>query len=41
MASTYNARPRSPEVLVEDDRWRLIRRRETWEDLINAEVAIK
>lgn len=37
MGSTYNARPRPPEVLVEGDTWRIIRRRETWEDLIRLE----
>ena len=37
MASQYNSRPRAPEVLVEADRWRLIRRRETYEDLTAAE----
>ncbi len=33
MGSTYNARPRPPEILVEGDKWRVIRRRETWADL--------
>ena len=37
MASTYNARPRPPEVLVTGDRARLIRRRETYEDLVRGE----
>jgi diaminopimelate decarboxylase len=37
MASQYNARPRAAEVLVEGDSWRIIRRRETYEDLIAAE----
>ncbi len=37
MASHYNARPNPPEVLVEDDEFRLIRRRETYEDLLAAE----
>jgi diaminopimelate decarboxylase len=37
MGSTYNARPRPPEVLVEADQWRVIRRRETWHDLISLE----
>jgi diaminopimelate decarboxylase len=36
-ASNYNARPRSPEVLVEDLQWRIIRKRETYEDLIRGE----
>lgn len=38
MASNYNFRPRAAEVLLEGGRPRLIRRRETFEDLIAAEV---
>jgi diaminopimelate decarboxylase len=38
MASNYNMRPRPAEVLVEDGTARLIRRRETLEDLLLAEV---
>ncbi len=34
MSSNYNARPRAAEVLVEGDRARLARRRETWADLV-------
>jgi diaminopimelate decarboxylase len=37
MASTYNARPRPAEVLVEGEGARLVRRRETYEDLIRGE----
>ena len=37
MASNYNMRPRAAEVLVEDGRTRLIRRRETFEDLVRTE----
>lgn len=37
MASTYNARPRPAEVLVEGDAARLIRRRETNHDLVRGE----
>ncbi len=36
-ASNYNSRLRPPEVLVEGDRWRIIRRRETFEDLVRGE----
>jgi diaminopimelate decarboxylase len=36
-ASNYNARPRPAEVLVEGDRWRVIRRRESMDDLIRGE----
>lgn len=37
MSSNYNARPRAAEVLVDGDTARLIRRRESYEDLIAAE----
>lgn len=37
MGSTYNARPRPPEVLVEGGNWRVVRRRESWSDLIELE----
>jgi len=37
MASNYNQRTRPPEVLVEGERWRVVRRRETWEDLLRCE----
>ncbi|MFQ5429145.1 MAG: diaminopimelate decarboxylase [Phycisphaerae bacterium] len=37
MASHYNSRPNPPEVLVEGDAFRLIRRRETPDDLLAAE----
>jgi diaminopimelate decarboxylase len=36
-ASNYNARVRPPEVLVEGTRWRTIRERETYDDLIRGE----
>lgn len=37
MASNYNSKPRAAEVLLEDGQAKLIRRRETWEDLIRGE----
>ncbi len=37
MGSTYNARPRPPEVLVDGGRWGLARRRETVEELMAGE----
>jgi diaminopimelate decarboxylase len=37
MASNYNLRPRAAEVLVEDGGPRLLRRRETFEDLVRNE----
>jgi diaminopimelate decarboxylase len=36
-ASNYNARPRACEVLVDGVSWRIVRRRETLEDLIRGE----
>jgi diaminopimelate decarboxylase len=38
MASTYNMRPRPAEALVDGGRLRLIRRRETFDDLVRNEV---
>ena len=38
MASNYNSRPRPAEVLVEGNMHRLIRRRETWDNLIELEI---
>ncbi|MAU10859.1 MAG: diaminopimelate decarboxylase [Anaerolineaceae bacterium] len=39
MASTYNARPRPAEVVVDvdDSQWSIARRRETWDDLVKQE----
>ena len=37
MSSQYNSRLRAPEVLVEGGSWRLIRKRETFEDLVRHE----
>jgi len=37
MASNYNSRPRVAEVLVQGDRYHIIRKRETFEDLIRLE----
>jgi diaminopimelate decarboxylase len=37
MASTYNRRPLPPEVLVDGDSWRVIRRRQTIDDLLALE----
>jgi diaminopimelate decarboxylase len=38
MASNYNSRPRPAEVLVKGDAFRVVRNRETWEDLIRGEA---
>ncbi len=37
-ASNYNSRLRPPEVLVEGDRWRITRARETYADLVRGET---
>ncbi|HXM37444.1 MAG TPA: diaminopimelate decarboxylase [Gemmatimonadales bacterium] len=39
MSSTYNQRPRPPEVVVEGDRYYVARQRETLEDLLRGETA--
>ncbi|MHC4134638.1 MAG: diaminopimelate decarboxylase [Planctomycetota bacterium] len=39
MASNYNARPRAAEVLVDGDRFGLVRARESYEDLVRGETA--
>jgi diaminopimelate decarboxylase len=38
-ASNYNSRPRAAEVLVDGAEWRIVRERETYEDLIKGETA--
>ena len=38
MSSNYNSRPRAPEVLVEGDRFAVITRRESYEDLVRNEI---
>lgn len=38
MSSNYNSRPRPPEVLVKDNEYAIIRKRETYDDLIRDEV---
>jgi diaminopimelate decarboxylase len=40
MASNYNSRPRAAEVLVDGETHRLIRRRETYDDLIRPEIEV-
>jgi diaminopimelate decarboxylase len=37
MASNYNRRPLAPEVLVDEGRWRVIRRRQTLDDMLALE----
>lgn len=41
MASNYNQRPRPPEILVENNTFRTIRRREGWQDLIQHEDGLQ
>jgi diaminopimelate decarboxylase len=36
-SSNYNSRPRAPEILVEGDRFRVVRKRETYQDLVRGE----
>ena len=38
MASNYNRRPLPVEVLVDDGRWRVVRRRQTVDDLLSLEL---
>jgi diaminopimelate decarboxylase len=38
MASNYNSRGRAAEVMVEGDRVEIVRKRETWDDLIRGET---
>jgi diaminopimelate decarboxylase len=38
MSSNYNARPRAAEVLVDGDRWAVVRARETLDDLVRHEA---
>ncbi|MDP8236939.1 MAG: diaminopimelate decarboxylase [Candidatus Erginobacter occultus] len=38
MGSNYNSRPRPPEVLVDGDTFRIVRKRETYRDLVRGEL---
>jgi diaminopimelate decarboxylase len=38
MASNYNSRPLPAEVLVRGDKFTVIRKRQTWEDLVRSEI---
>jgi diaminopimelate decarboxylase len=38
MSSNYNSRPRAAEVLVDGSGWKIVRERETYEDLIQQEL---
>jgi diaminopimelate decarboxylase len=38
MASNYNSRPMPAEALVRGDKFALIRKRQTWEDLVRGEI---
>jgi diaminopimelate decarboxylase len=40
MASNYNSRPRAVEVLVDGNRYTIVRRRETYEDLVAGESTL-
>jgi diaminopimelate decarboxylase len=39
MASNYNARPRPAEVVVDGERFAVVTRRETYDDLVHRELA--
>ncbi len=41
MSSSYNSRPRPPEVLVDGDHWAIIRDRETVDDLMRGEPTLE
>jgi diaminopimelate decarboxylase len=43
MASSYNSRPRPPEIVVDEsgDKWYVSRRRESWQDLVQFETPPK
>src|SRR5918994_389742 len=38
MASNYNSHPKAPEILVDRDKYYVVRKRESFDDLINGEV---
>jgi len=40
LSSNYNSRPRAPEVLVDGDQWRVVRERESYEDLVRGETVL-
>ena len=40
MSSNYNSRPMLPEVLVDGDSFSIIRRRQSYEDLIVEEILL-
>ncbi len=40
MASNYNTRPRAVEVLVQGEHYTIVRRRETYEDLVAGEATV-
>jgi diaminopimelate decarboxylase len=41
MASNYNSRPLPAEALVRGDRFTLIRKRQTWKDLVRGEIGTR
>jgi len=40
MSSNYNSRPRAAEVMVDKDRYYVIRKRETLDDLVKGEILL-
>lgn len=41
MASTYNSRPLAAEVLVDGDRWQIIRRRQSLQEIVQGETGLE
>jgi diaminopimelate decarboxylase len=37
-SSNYNSRPRAAEIMVEGGAWRVIRRREAYDDIVRGEL---
>ena len=40
MSSNYNSRVRAPEILIDNNQYTVIRKRESFEDLIRNEVSL-
>ena len=38
MSSNYNSRPRGTEIMVDGDSYRIVRRKENYEDLVRHEL---
>jgi diaminopimelate decarboxylase len=40
MSSNYNSRPKSAEILVDGSEFKLIRKRENFDDLVQSEISL-